>query len=128
MMLRTLALSAAIAALAGAASAQQGPSAGLPPLNSGTPTTTLPSLQSPSAAPTGLSSDTAAKVAGTELAPADSVKDSLGREIDKMGKTEPSGTQGLAPLDSPLGANALMRPGSGLVTSSGQAANWIPKP
>lgn len=129
MMLKTIALGAVIAALGGAAVAQQGPATGLPPLNSGTPTSSLPPLQGAAVAPTGRATDTAARIGEAKLAPADSVEDSVGREIDKMGKTTDRAAA-LTPLDSSLGTSptTLMRPGSGLVTSSGQAANWIPKP
>lgn len=132
MLLKMIVAAAATVALAGVAVAQEGPSAGLPPLNSGAPSANLPPLVgSPAPARTGTATNTAAQVANPEASGDNSIKDALGREIDKMGKTNAPAAQPPGALD--LGKDAgylapsLMRPGPGLTTYSGQSSNWIPK-
>ena len=132
MLLKIFAATAVTVALAGAAAAQEGPSAGLPPLNSGTPNADLPPVVgAPATARTGTATNTAAQVANPEASADNSIKDALGREIGKMGKTNAPAGQPLGALD--LGKDAgylapsLMRPGSGMTTYSGQSSNWIPK-
>lgn len=131
MLLKIITAAAATVVLGGAAAAQQQSYDGLPPLNSGAPKAQLPPLQGAPVATTGAATNTG--IGATEGMGDDSVKDALGREIDKMGKTsapatlQPLGVAGDLGKDASTLAPNQILPGSGLTTYSGQSANWIPK-